>query len=88
MEEIKKEVAELKVLVSKLLELQIAEYNLKYGFMKTKQDKTMNLNQNQSLLVELVYLDLTLEQQSIKNLADLHVELSDTYFHWNNRKNE
>ena len=44
MEDIKKEVAELKVLVSKLLELQIAEYNLKYGFMKTKQDKTMNLN--------------------------------------------
>lgn len=44
MEEIKKEVAELKVLVSKLLELQITEYNLKYGFMKPKQDKTMNLN--------------------------------------------
>ena len=33
MDEIKKEVAELKVLISKLLEIQITEYNLKYGYM-------------------------------------------------------
>lgn len=42
MEEIKKEIAELKELVSKLLEIQIVEYNFKYGFMKPKKDKTTN----------------------------------------------
>lgn len=44
MDEIKKEVAELKVLVSKLLEIQITEYNLKYGYMQPKQDKIMYSN--------------------------------------------
>lgn len=39
MEEIKKDVAGLKVLVSKLLELQIAEYNLKYNFQNQNKIK-------------------------------------------------
>lgn len=34
MEELKKEVAELKELVSKLLELQIYEHQMKYGYME------------------------------------------------------
>lgn len=40
MEELKKEVAELKELVSKLLEIQISEFNLKYGWMQKKQEGT------------------------------------------------
>lgn len=38
MEDIKKELAELKELVSKLLEIQTIEYNMKYGFLN--QSKT------------------------------------------------
>lgn len=34
MEDIKKEIAELKELVSKLLEIQTIECNMKYGFLK------------------------------------------------------
>ena len=33
MEELKKEVAELKDLVSKLLEIQISDYHMKYGYL-------------------------------------------------------
>ncbi len=33
MEELKKEVAELKEIVSKLLELQTYEHNMKYGYI-------------------------------------------------------
>lgn len=33
MEEVKKEIAELKELVSKLLELQIFDHKMKYGYM-------------------------------------------------------
>lgn len=32
MEEIKKELAELKEILSRLLEIQTTEYNMKYGF--------------------------------------------------------
>ena len=37
MEDIKKELAELKEMVSKLLEIQILEHNMKYGFFSQGQ---------------------------------------------------
>ena len=40
MEEIKKEIAELKVLVSKLLEIQEKEFQIKYGYLNSKQSYT------------------------------------------------
>lgn len=33
MEELKKELAELKGIVSKLLEIQMIDYNMKYGYL-------------------------------------------------------
>lgn len=40
MEEIKKEIAELKELVSKLLEIQIYDHNMKYGYIDKPLSKT------------------------------------------------
>lgn len=37
MEDLKRELAELKELVSKLLEIQTVEYNIKYGFLNSNQ---------------------------------------------------
>lgn len=44
MEEIKKELTELKALVSKLLEIQTSEFNMKYGWMKKNPNNTNFLN--------------------------------------------
>lgn len=41
MEEVIKEIAELKELVSKLLELQIYEHNMKYGYIDKTLSKTI-----------------------------------------------
>lgn len=40
MEEIKKELAELKELVSKMLELQKYEHDIKYGYLKKQLNAT------------------------------------------------
>lgn len=41
-EEIKKELTELKVLVSKLLEIKFREFDLRYGWMNAKEGGTTN----------------------------------------------
>ena len=40
MDELKKEIAELKVLVSKLLEIQTKEFRMKYGYLNCKKGHT------------------------------------------------
>ena len=42
MEEIKKELAELKELVSILLDIKTKEFNLKYGSFMGKEERTSN----------------------------------------------
>lgn len=39
---LKKEIAELKELVSKLLELQLFEHKMKYGYLDNPLNKTTN----------------------------------------------